>query len=288
MNIDLPTVTPENYYSHECDTYLSNSQRKGWVSCPRGAYARYIEHDPKAEEPRKKVFAEGGLLDALLLDPSDIPRVEDENREFLFNKVPKPTKKVPNPVAPRSALYDDTVAVANYVKTLPTVMDLIDDCEKQRIIVFQMGGIPCKCRLDMLDLTDGFIWDMKYMQSLTKTEWSPEHHRRVHWIIAYDYMAQLAVYQEAVKQEIGEEFLVGLLGISKPTPAAPTPDIRAIYWNEESISQVTAEIRRVELQMKMIDGWRRGDPSQLHRCENCEYCRKTGGLRYELFTDKVD
>ena len=169
----LPALTLANYYSQEADVYLSNSQRKAWVSCPRAAYARYIEADDTAIPPQKAVFAEGGALDAMLLDPDDLKRVEKESAVFLFTSAGKPT-----------AAYKRVQSVARYVRKQAWVMDIIDRCSKQDIFTFEIEGVPYKARTDMVDHENRVIYDMKHMASLTKREWMEVggRNQKVHWI----------------------------------------------------------------------------------------------------------
>ncbi len=266
--MDLPVVTPENYYSPEMNmAYMGSTQFKAFEKCEAAALAELRgEYTP----PTSQAFLIGGYIDAWF--SGELPLYQAQHPE-IFKR--------------------DGTLKAEYVKAAEIVARLQADelysmlmsGKKQVIRTGFIAGVPFKVKIDSLldantcnvianrwphtaaalGFCDGAIVDQKIMRD-TAEVWSEEDHCRLPFVEAYGYDLQGAIYQA-----IEGHFLPFILAVGTKEDA---PDLAALYINDDDLAAKLAEIEdRAPRYQAIKEG--KVEP---RRCEHCAYCRATKRL----------
>ena len=221
--MDLPVVTPENYYSPEMNmAYMGSTQFKAFEKCEAAALAELRgEYTP----PTSQAFLVGGYIDAWF--SGELPLYQAQHPE-IFKR--------------------DGTLKAEYVKATEIVARLQADelysmlmsGKKQVIRTGVIADVPFKVKIDSLldantcnvianrwphtaaalGFCDGAIVDQKIMRD-TAEVWSEEDHCRLPFVEAYGYDLQGAIYQA-----IEGHFLPFILAVGTKEDA---PDLAALY-----------------------------------------------------------
>lgn len=234
--MDLPVVTPENYYSLEMNmAYMGSTQFKAFEKCEAAALAELRgEYTP----PTSQAFLVGGYIDAWF--SGELPLYQAQHPE-IFKR--------------------DGTLKAEYVKAAEIVARLQADelysmlmsGKKQVIRTGLIAGVPFKVKIDSLldantcnmianrwphtaaalGFCDGAIVDQKIMRD-TAEVWSEEDHCRLPFVEAYGYDLQGAIYQA-----IEGHFLPFILAVGTKEVA---PDLAALYINDDDLAAKLAEV----------------------------------------------
>lgn len=234
--MDLPVVTPENYYSPEMNmAYMGSTQFKAFEKCEAAALAELRgEYTP----PTSQAFLVGGYIDAWF--SGELPLYQAQHPE-IFKR--------------------DGTLKAEYVKATEIVARLQADelysmlmsGKKQVIRTGVIADVPFKVKIDSLldtntcnvianrwphtaaalGFCDGAIVDQKIMRD-TAEVWSEEDHCRLPFVEAYGYDLQGAIYQA-----IEGHFLPFILAVGTKEDA---PDLAALYINDDDLAAKLAEV----------------------------------------------
>ncbi len=249
-------LTAANYHSPEANrAFMSVSQYKAWLACP-SAWLAALAGD--YVRPKTKAFAVGSLFNALLLEPGTVAQVADEGSRYLLTKTLKET-------ADAKRIY----AMAEHCRQIPEFMQYLEG-DHEVILTGQIGGTPWKAKLDVLNLEQCFLTDLKSAASLREEKWIPRLGARGNFVHEWDYGLQLAVYGDLAYQTHSIDLDLYLAACSKPTAAAPTPDAGVFRWTD--MCAIEDKLSRVVQDMAVIAQDRQGTGK---RCERCEWCRQT-------------
>jgi len=260
------TVTSENYYGHEAESrYLTNSQRKCFLECA----ARWMAKLTGAYVERTKdVYLYGQYVDVALTEtPGVFLNFCYENQKRI--KTAQGKKRAP-------FLYLD-MAIET-VRGEPLLMQYLSGQGQSLIVLEDFHGFPLKCKLDVLNLEQGFITDLKTAADVNKEMFSTKYMQRVTYIDEYEYWAQLAIYREAVWIKHTVDLPCYIIAVEKE-PKDKEADIcvnRALYELDDT-DYMENEVRDALQTFKMMQKLKEDcvDPSDLPRCETCSYCIKT-------------
>ena len=222
--MDLPVVTPENYYSPEMNmAYMGSTQFKAFEKCEAAALAELRgEYTP----PTSQAFLVGGYIDAWF--SGELPLYQAQHPE-IFKR--------------------DGTLKAEYVKATEIVARLQADelysmlmsGKKQVIRTGVIADVPFKVKIDSLldtntcnvianrwphtaaalGFCDGAIVDQKIMRD-TAEVWSEEDHCRLPFVEAYGYDLQGAIYQA-----IEGHFLPFILAVGTTTMTLQPSSLRS-------------------------------------------------------------
>lgn len=242
-------LNKDNYFSPEAMTeYFSVSQFKDFMKCEAHALAKL--RGEANSEPSTALLV-GSYVDAYY---------EGALEEF----------KEAHP----EILKRDGTLKADYVKAEEIIKRterdrLFEDHmsgEKQVILTGEIFGYPWKIKVD--SLFEDVIVDLKVMK-----DFSPvyvEGEGRVHWIEAWGYDIQGAIYQEIVRQNTGDRLPFVIAAVTKEK----TPDIGLF---EIPQARLDVAMKVVENLIDHIADVKSGliEPS---RCGKCDYCKDTKEL----------
>lgn len=297
------TLNDSNYFSAESNkAYMSNSQFGNWLKC---AAKEYAIQNGQYEQAAQTWGVGGNYAHTALLQPDKLPQFEHDNEADLFTlKYPthqdlkdlalthgvdlkgagKPKQAtadrlsaygVPIPPPTRNLSSDFTWigATVEAFKRQQVFMDALNFGRKEQIIVFDLGGVPWKARIDN-DRSHGHkeFDDLKFMKDFSDG-WSDHYGARVPWYSVYQYERQMAVYRFAIHQSTGVWCTPNIHAASKQ----PVPDVTWVRFdNEAMLNNQVDEVRRA---MPLVTMWKNGsEPAP--RCEVCDYCRSTKVIEF--------
>ena len=234
--------------------YLSVSAYKGLLECE----ARQIAIDLGEFTPEKTPLRLiGSYIDAYFTN--DLNKFKEENPQ-IFKK--------------DGSLYSDFAMAEDIIKFIEQdalLLKYIKGDKLQHEVTGEIGGVPFLGYIDSLH-TGKAIVDLKIVADLYKKEWSKKENTYVHFIEAYGYDIQLAVYQQLHFQMTNQYLPVFLAMITKQKPyydkaVVQIPQGRLDYVLEEVMANAPAllEVRKGNVAPK--------------RCEKCDYCRSTKQLK---------
>lgn len=239
-------LTNDNYFSPENNRqYMSVSQFKSFEKCPACALAMLNgQYTPDTTT----ALLVGSYVDAYFEGTLDIFKA---HHPMLFKR--------------DGTLKADYLAADNIIARVerdPLFMAYMSG-EKQVIMTGEIEGVPVKIKVDSLH--EDKIVDLKCMR-----DFSPiyrEGQGRLHWVEAWGYDLQGAVYQEIVRQNTGKQLPFYLAAVTKEKE----PDLSVIEVNQAYLDFQLAHFRR---NVQRYDAMKQGliEPE---RCERCDYCRST-------------
>lgn len=242
-------LNSDNYFSPEAMTkYFSVSQFKDFMKCETHALAK-LRGEAKIE-PSTALLV-GSYVDAYYEGTLDA--FKEEHPEILKRD---------------GSLKIDFVKAEEVIErtTRDKLFTAYMDGEKQVIFTGELFGYPWKIKVDALH--PDTIVDLKVMK-----DFSPiyvEGEGRMHWIEAWGYDIQGAVYQEIVRQNTGKKMPFVIAAATKEK----TPDIGLFQIPQERLD---VALKIVENLIDHIADVKSGliEPS---RCEKCDYCKSTKEL----------
>jgi len=237
-----------NYYSQEANMeYMSVSSFKDFKKCElyglKKALGEYVEKKTPA-------MLVGGYVDAYFSNRLD--QFKEENPQ-IFKKDGTLLKE-----------FDKANEVIKTIENDPLLLERTKG-KKQLILTGEINGVPFKGALDFIAER---ITDLKVVASINERTWVNDNGRNVQkdFIDAYGYITQGAVYQELVKQWLGEIKPFDIMAISKEEE----PDKEIINIGQEFLDKALQEVKDLAPRYQAI---KKGLIEPVG-CGNCPVCRK--------------
>lgn len=262
----LPLLTDENYYDPEINkVYLSFHTWRafhgsaGLPCCEAKAHAEL--YDGWQEKKDNKAFLIGSYVDAALVGgDGELEKLKEENPDIF-------TKK-----GELKSDFKMAEAMIERCRQDELFMAYLSG-EKQAIFCFYLCGVPCKCKLDSY-IPGKAIVDLKTTREMHKTFYVPDL-GKVDFITFYDYVGQLAFYQEGVRLVTGEKLPTFVNAVSK---SIDYPEIKIIYIDDFSLFDALKTITTSLEETPLVDVWQnRVEPIRCDR-PDCHYCVETERL----------
>ena len=246
-------LTNENYFSIEADMeYMSVSQWKLFNECEAKALATIQGQE---DATYKEAFLEGQLFEEL---------VSGDSKLFIAQH-PELMSTRGATAGQLKSSYAKVVNAAERFNSQKFFTDIIQKCEKQTIITGKICDIKIKCKLDLFDKKTNSIYDIKCMKDFKET-WDKSEKCYKPWYYTYNYVLQLAVYRELVRQNFGEPKEIGLLAATKEE----IPDIQALSFD---FSLLDIELEEFKNNIKRYDNIKKGIETPV-ACTLCSYCKE--------------
>lgn len=239
-------LTEQNYHSSDMSTqYMGASSFKSFRSCPAAALAA-CRGEYRREETTALLV--GSYVDAHFAGTLDLFRAQHLE---IFNSRTGELK----------ADYLKADEIIRRIERDKTMMEYLTG-DRQQILTGFIAGVPFKIKPDFLHRER--IVDLKIMKDFDSV-WVEGEGRR-HWIEAWGYDIQGAIYQEIVRQTYGRlPFFIAAATKEK------VPDICLLEIPQSRLDEMLAEVEHfapVFSEMKL--GLREAE-----RCGKCEWCRET-------------
>lgn len=244
-------LTQENYFSKEANKeYISVSQFKAFAECE----AQALHNIEVGGENEKQAFLEGKLFENWVAG----------DRALFMAQHPEMISTRGATAGQLKAEFNKVIKAAERFLEQDFFKDIINKCEKQVILTGEIEGVKVKCALDLFDRETNSIYDIKCMKDF-KEQWNKSEKLYVPWYYIYEYVLQLAVYREIVRQNFGEPKEIGLLAASKEE----TPDLQAKSFSPELLD---LELEYFKNDVKIYDNIKKG-LIQPNYCGECDYCK---------------
>lgn len=244
-------LNQQNYFSKEANKeYMSVSQFKNFELCEAKAI-NDLEIDFQDE---KDAFLEGKLFEAIVTGHKNL--FIAQNPKVISSRGPT-TGEIKSD-------FKKVINAAEKFNKQDFFNNIINKCEQQLILIGEIEGIKVKCALDLFDRQTNSIYDIKCMSDF-KEQWDKKEKAYKPWYYTYNYVLQLAVYREIVRQNFGEPKEIGLLAATKEI----LPDVQALTFDSELLD---IELEYFKNKIKHYDNLKKGIEVPL-ACGNCDYCK---------------
>lgn len=246
-------LTHATYYSREADhAYMSNSQFKGWLQCPRRQWAKmnglWTDDEPMA-------FLVGKYVDQWLLTPGEVDAFVEANRESIFTRQGKPRAEIMTADKMIERAERDDLFMGSL------------DGHTQRLITWNMFGVKWRALLDVVDPERKTLVDLKTVRDFEPV-WSAEHKTKLPFYEIYGYWQQLAIYRAAYFAEFG--FMPDVTAIAAVSKQA-SPRLKVIEFN--NAERFAHELSKVEAKLPEVLQYKAAIRAEdVPACGACDYC----------------
>lgn len=253
-------LTAENYYSDEANReYMSYSQFKSFVpefgGCEAQAMAKLWGG---WSEPESDAFLLGSYVHAW--NEGTLEKFKEEHPALFSTR------------GETKGQLKSTYKIADtMIETLQNdewCMKALEG-EKEKIITAEFAGCWWKCKADVINGEAGRLVDLKTCRSLSERVFSEYERRYIHWIEAYGYIGQMAVYTEVERRASCRENRLSPLIVA--VTKEEIPDKAILFFNDDELNY---ELERIEFYMPHVLEVK-NRIVEPERCEKCRYCRET-------------
>ena len=259
-------LNEENYYSKEADLeYMSVSQFKRFIECEERALA---ELKGDFIRPYSNALLVGSYTHAAFESEEVFNELCEKEKSKIFKA--------------RGGKYSDFETADKMIETLKQdeFASYILSGEKEKIFTGELFGVNFKIKVDNINLEQGFFSDLKTTKSLYDRYWSDKYSKYVSFVQKYDYVLQMAVYQNIIMQNTGLKLKPYIVAVTKESP----PDKAVVQFEQ---IQLDTEIQYLGELIDNIIEVKKG-VKEPNRCNKCEYCRHTKKLNDTIsFLDLV-
>lgn len=240
-------LTSGNYHTPEANkSFWSVSLFKAFDKCEASGLAQ-VRGQYQREETDALLI--GSYVDAYFAGEMD--EFVGEHSEQMF------TKK-----GTLYAKYETANKCINAVECQPLMMEFLEG-EKQTIMTGKLFGVDWKIKMDVFN--GERIVDLKCMKDFEPVY--KEGSGRVHFIEAWGYDIQGAIYQKIVEQNTGKKLPFYILAVTKEK----VPDV-GLFEIKQSVLDTALKI--VESKIDRFDLIKNGD-IEAEGCGHCEWCKST-------------
>lgn len=245
----IPEINQKNYYTPELSKqFQSVSQFKNFLECPARTMAELSGEFTRESNTAMLI---GSYVDAwcegtLEQFKSDHPEI------FLKNGGLK-------------ADFVQADAIIQRISADPEFMRYLDG-EKQVIFTGEIENVPFKGKLDSYHAGKCIV-DLKVMRDFEPI-W--KNGRKRHFIEAWGYDIQGAVYQELVFQATGEKLPFVICAVTKEK----VPDLAILEIPQERLDACLALVKSRAPEFQKI----KNGEIPPERCESCDFCKMTKKL----------
>lgn len=229
--------------------YMGASQFKSFLKCEQGALAELNEEYGREVSTALLV---GSYVDAHFEGSLDI--FIAQHMDEVLTKSGK-----------LKADYINADNIINRVERDKFFMEYMSG-EKQVIMTGEIAGVPFKIRIDSYH-HDKMIVDLKCMKDFDDI-WNEDKGSKEHFIFAWGYDLQGAIYQEIVRQNTGKKLPFFIAGCTKEKPE---PNLEIFKISQRFLDAKLNEVISLAPRYQRI---KEGLLKPM-RCDNCNYCRFT-------------
>jgi len=257
--------TKDNYFSQEASRiYCGASQLKQFVQCEAQAMAQLMG-EYQAEQTESML--QGSYVHAWAEGTLD--KFIEEHPEIMLKK------------GGLKESFKTCETIIDTVKNDNALMSIINQCQKERIYIGEIFGVPFKIKVDLLNVDKGYFADLKVMKSITEQSWSDEYKRKVNFIIAWKHDWQMAIYMEILRQNFGKLLIPNIIALSKEK--VPDKALITFATEDEKSLETFREITLNEMEPHILRVKELKEGAEPVRCEKCDYCKSTKQIKEPVF-----
>ncbi|KRN29213.1 hypothetical protein IV38_GL000093 [Lactobacillus selangorensis] len=244
---------------------MSASLFKGFAACEASALAQ-LKGDWKPTSNPTALLV-GNYIHSYFESKESHEKFVDENKEAMQTRS-----------GAFRAPYKHADKMIEVLEADPFFMNAYQG-DKEVIVTGDLFGKKWKGKIDCLNLDKGYFVDLKTTADIHKRFWSIADHKWVSFIESYDYVLQMAVYTELIRQTFGVDCTCFIMAVSKQDP----PDHAAIYIEPERFQERMEFIRDYQPRVQQI----LAGEIEPEACGTCEYCRTTKKLKNFITIDDL-
>lgn len=209
LNLPSPLITCDNNAYHSNRTHLSSSSLKQLLKSPEQFYVEWVLGQ-KAEEVENPNFTEGSFVHTLLLEPELVdqyaifPGLRKAGAAWEEFKALNPSKTILSAAQVRRCeqLYQGYAS-------LPIAVEMLQGGFSEHTMLADILGVPVKTRADYINVSKGYIVDVKTTAAPTDLECFKAT------VAQYSYELSASLYCEAARANYGKLFDFYWLVLSK-------------------------------------------------------------------------
>lgn len=253
-------LNDENYYSVEADReYLSVSQYKSYLKCEAATIAQLKE---EYERPTNEAFLIGSYVHSF--NDNTLEQFKEEHPE-MYSSTGKTKGQL-------KSTFQTANKMIEALKNDSICMKFLEG-EKELIITGELFGIKWKGKVDSINLEKGYFTDLKTTKSIHQKT------NGLSFIENYDYISQMAIYRELIKQQYGKDLIPYIVAVEKNDNP-----LKAVIKVDERYT--LPKLEEIEYNLERIKTLRSGDVEPVG-CGECEYCRKNSKVTKILTIDEL-
>lgn len=268
QNKDLDLLGADYYSQESAIRYWSVSQYKDFKKCQAAALAKLHRNWEESQDSTALIV--GNYVHSYFESSKAHQEYIERYEDVIISKSGKSKGelKAPYKIGNKmiAALKNDSQFMNYYVG------------EKEVAVTGFIEDIEFKGKIDCLNVEYGYFVDIKTTRlSIDEAVWSPEYGARLRWFEVYDYVLQMAVYQELLRQTYGKTFLPIIYAVTKED----IPDTRAIVF--QSKEKLRYELGELGILIQHFHEVKQGlvEPDS---CGHCDYCKtKKLSKRMEIY-----
>ena len=253
-------LTEDNYFSEDADKeYMSVSQFKNFAgnTVKSGCeYYGYLMSSKQIPSLVTTALLQGSYVDSYF--EGTLAKFKEENKEYLFKKTGNKGLK---------ADFFKSENIIRRVNEDPVFMQYMSG-QKQVIMTANLFGVDWKIKMDSYFPGDKIV-DLKCMKN-TDPIWCDKAGAKMHFIQAWGYDIQGAIYQKIVEIVTGKKLPFYIAVATKED----IPDIQLIEVDQEYLD---AALAFVEENIQRVLDVKNGKVPPIH-CDKCAYCKKNKKL----------
>lgn len=262
VNNTITVLTDENYY--EDTLYLSASRFKEYMKCP--LKQQKIELGLWEKPESKTALLVGNYTHSYFESPEAHAQFIEKNKEAMVSSRGKTAGQIKSEFKVADKMIESLEKEDLFNLIYHGNSD--DMVIKEKILTGFIHGVPFKCKIDSLNISNGYFVDLKTMDTISGEKFSPAIHRYtkgvVYNVLEYNYDLQMYIYQTLIEQEYGYPFTPYIVAVSKEK----VPD-KEIFRVDQAVIDSGKEI--FESYIDTIGSILMGF-EEPYGCGHCDYC----------------
>ncbi|MCR6096906.1 PD-(D/E)XK nuclease-like domain-containing protein [Salipaludibacillus agaradhaerens] len=234
---------------------MSVSQFKSFIACE--ARTMY-ELKGQYKAPDSQALIVGSYVHSAFESPEAFAEVEEKYSDTIYKK--------------RGGKYADFEQADRMIETIKNdrLAMIALDGEPEQMYTGNLYGIDWKIKVDSINHGKRRFSDLKTTQDLHKRYWSDKYGKFTSFVEAWDYVFQMAIYREIIKQNTGEYYTPYIVAVTKENP----PNKSVLEFDP---SRFDFELEYAEFKIERIKSVK-SEGEKPERCEKCDFCRRTKQL----------
>lgn len=256
-------INQENYYTKNL-IYFSCSQYKGFKECEAKEMAKIKR---VYNQPPTRPMILGNYFHTAFESESAFDAFQTENETSLFKK--------------NGEKLADVVQIDKMIESISAdeyaLQFLVGD--KEPIYTGNLFGTPFKIKVDNVNHFEEFFSDLKSSKGIYEKYWDNDKRMYVSFLEKFDYVLQMAIYQEILLQNTGIKYKPFIIASTKEA----VPDKAIFHFEQWRLDDAIEEMQDKLFRYDLI----KQELVEAVRCERCDYCKETKKLTHTIEVGEI-